>query len=199
MPAPKDFCAFILTHGRADRVQTYSALRRSGYTGPIRLIVDDGDKQLGEYLAKYPGEVEVFSKAAAAESTDEGDNLGIRGSVIYACATDRPFSFFAAMNDDVTTYVVRGMRGELFYTVMQAQLIQGATQKATGGLTELYLEMGTYVKSFYTVMFAPSCTKIGEIGDPAHGQAHHRIHHAINWHRAVPKLIPERFRKAGRS
>lgn len=28
-----DFCAFILTHGRPDKVLTYRTLRRAGYTG----------------------------------------------------------------------------------------------------------------------------------------------------------------------
>ncbi|EFL0486748.1 hypothetical protein G8G26_005003 [Escherichia coli] len=27
-----DFCAFILTHGRPDKVLTYRTLRRAGYT-----------------------------------------------------------------------------------------------------------------------------------------------------------------------
>lgn len=30
-----DFCAFILTHGRPDKVLTYRTLRRAGYTGKI--------------------------------------------------------------------------------------------------------------------------------------------------------------------
>ncbi|EFC6976332.1 hypothetical protein DFZ72_21860 [Escherichia coli] len=36
-----DFCAFILTHGRPDKVLTYRTLRRAGYTGKIFIVVDD--------------------------------------------------------------------------------------------------------------------------------------------------------------
>lgn len=39
-----DFCAFILTHGRPDKVLTYRTLRRAGYTGKIFIVVDDEDK-----------------------------------------------------------------------------------------------------------------------------------------------------------
>ena len=40
----EDFAAFILTHGRPDRVLTYKKIRDCGYTGKIYLIVDDLDK-----------------------------------------------------------------------------------------------------------------------------------------------------------
>jgi hypothetical protein len=35
-----DFCVFILTHGRADRVYTYKTIRNQGYTGPIYLVIE---------------------------------------------------------------------------------------------------------------------------------------------------------------
>lgn len=34
-----DFCAFILTHGRPDKVLTYRTLRRAGYRGPCLIQV----------------------------------------------------------------------------------------------------------------------------------------------------------------
>jgi hypothetical protein len=53
-------------------------------------------------------------------------------------------------------------------------------------MTEAYLDSGTYVKSFYTVMVAPSCTSIRIMGP-----IHKRLHHKINWRTAVPLIIPE--------
>jgi thiamine biosynthesis protein ThiI len=45
-----DFCVFILTHGRADRVYTYKTVRNDGYTGPIYLhIINFTDIQLAIY------------------------------------------------------------------------------------------------------------------------------------------------------
>jgi hypothetical protein len=81
--------------------------------------------------------------------------------------------------------------------VIQAQLVQMQTQSNAGGMTEMYLESGTYVKSFYSVMYAPSCVKVGELGDPR--SPHYRIHHSINWRVAVPKIMRETVRKQPRT
>ena len=57
-----DFCAFILTHGRPDKVLTYRTLRRAGYTGKIFIVVDDEDKTRHQYMAEFGEQVLVFSK-----------------------------------------------------------------------------------------------------------------------------------------
>lgn len=112
----------------------------------------------------------------------------------WFCDVKKPIQFFGHMNEDVTAYVTYGHRGQLFLTAMQAMLVQKPTQITEGGMSDLYLSSGTYQKSFYTVMANPSCVQIGAMGDPR--SANYRIHHKINWHRAVPKIIDERHRKA---
>ena len=104
----------------------------------------------------------------------------------FVCDTQKPFLFRGRINDDVNTYVSLGRTGDLFFTDMQLQLEQLQTQTNPGGMTELYLDSGTYVKSFYTVMAAPSCTTIGLMG-----RFNKRLHHNINWRKAVPLIIPE--------
>ena len=64
----KDFAAFILTHGRPDRVVTYNALLRAGYTGPIYFIVDNEDKTVDRYRDRYGDRVIIFDKEAAAKT-----------------------------------------------------------------------------------------------------------------------------------
>jgi hypothetical protein len=103
--------------------------------------------------------------------------------------TDNPVAFRGRGNDDVNTYVECGRRGDLFVTLPQVRIEQPQTQKQAGGLTEMYLQFGTYVKSFYSVIVAPSCVKIGTMGLKP------RIHHMVQWKYAVPKIIHERFRK----
>ena len=104
----------------------------------------------------------------------------------FVCDTAKPFLFRGRINEDVNTYVSLGGTGDLFFTDMQLQLDQLLTQSNTGGMTELYLDSGTYVKSFYTVMAAPSCTSINWMG-----RFNKRLHHKINWRKAVPLIIPE--------
>jgi hypothetical protein len=114
----------------------------------------------------------------------------------FVCSTDRPFSFFGRLNEDVNAYTAMGRRGDLFFTAMQVQLSQVRTQKSSGGLTEAYLDMGTYVKSFYSVMFCPSAVTVGELRDPRDTRAQTgRMHHKINRNACVPKIISERHRK----
>lgn len=104
--------------------------------------------------------------------------------------TDRPLRYMARMNDDVTTYVMHGMRGKVFFTCLRLQVNQHQTQQNEGGLTPLYLETGTYIKSFYTVMYAPSCVKISCMG-----RTDDRFHHRISWNNAVPRIIEPQWRK----
>lgn len=76
--------------------------------------------------------------------------------------------------------------GKKILTCMITSLLQKETQSNAGGLTEIYLELGTYVKSFYSVMAAPSCIKVALMGDKQM-----RLHHAVTWKNAVPKIIRE--------
>ena len=83
----------------------------------------------------------------------------------FFCRTDTPFKFYGRINEDTTMYVRYGETGHLIFTTMDFMLNQGQTQKNKGGLTEMYLDSGTYVKSFYSVMYSPSCVKVAAMGD----------------------------------
>lgn len=112
----------------------------------------------------------------------------------FICSIERQFQFSGRINEDVNTYTSSSRRGNLFFTVTQAQLNQLQTQKNAGGMTSLYLDSGTYIKSFYSVMYCPSSVKIGELGD--NRSPHYRIHHKINWTATAPKIIRESHRKS---
>lgn len=107
----------------------------------------------------------------------------------FFCRTDRPFTFIGRINEDVNTYTTLGSRGDLFFTFTKVDLVQVTTQKNNGGMSDVYLDYGTYNKSFYTVITMPSCVKIGMMGDK-----HMRIHHQIDWETCVPKIVSGRFR-----
>jgi hypothetical protein len=109
----------------------------------------------------------------------------------FFCSVKRPFQFVGRINEDVNTYTWFQSLGNLFLTIPFVALDQDQTQSNSGGMSEMYLDSGTYVKSFYTVMYAPSCTTISMMG-----QKHMRLHHAIAWDNAVPKIVGEQHRKA---
>lgn len=282
----KDFVAFILTHGRANKVDTIKSLRRHGYTGRVVYVIDDEDEQGDEYRRRF-GEEDVvsFSKEEIVKAFDEGDNFGDRRAIIYArnacfgiakelgyryfieldddyvdfnyrfnslsqvkckgikdldkvldmmldfyervpqcaslamsqggdwiggaqgtfgrevalhrkamnsfiCSTDRPFTFVGRVNEDVNTYTSKGFVGMLFLTIPQVCLNQRQTQSNAGGMTEMYLDSGTYVKSFYSVMYHPSGVKIGQMRNK-----NKRIHHLVQWENTVPKIMSEKYVK----
>lgn len=110
----------------------------------------------------------------------------------FFCRTDKPFRFMGRINEDTNAYLSLGNRGALFFTLLPVSLVQTQTQSNPGGLTDAYLESGTYVKSFYSVMLAPSCCKVSSMGD-----GNYRLHHRISWRNAVPYIIREEHRRGG--
>lgn len=109
----------------------------------------------------------------------------------FVCATNRPFKFLGRINEDVNAYVTLGCRGHILISIMKIGLNQTITQTNAGGLTELYLHSGTYVKSFYSVMCHPSGVKVKTL----RGNTHNRLHHQINWKQTIPCIIKEELRK----
>lgn len=147
------------------------------------------------------------SGAYAVCPAQGGDYIGGTGSSVWKkrlsrkamnmffCRTDRPFKFYGRLNEDATAYTYLGQTGKLFFTIADWQLNQQQTQANKGGLTDSYLENGTYVKSFYSVMYSPSCVKIATIGGGGNGNYHPRIHHRIEWGKCTPKILSEKWKK----
>lgn len=280
-----DFCAFILTHGRPDRLHTLNTLKRCGYTGKVYIVIDNEDKTADEYKRRYGDMVLQFDKASIAKTFDEGDNFNDRRAIIYArnacfdlarqvgcryfiqldddyirflhkfdsesryseketsninfifssfvdylektpftsiamaqngdhlggekgsyakkifslrkamntffCDTEKSFQFVGRINEDVNTYTCEQRKGLSFLTVLSFSIMQKQTQSNEGGMTDLYLDSGTYVKSFYSVMYAPSCVKV-KMMQSKHG----RLHHSVDWKATAPCIIREQHRKA---
>lgn len=108
----------------------------------------------------------------------------------FLCSVDNPIKFMGRLNEDVTTYVRDGHLGALYFTIMDVALNQKDTQSQSGGLTDVYLDAGTYTKSFFSVMYNPSCIKVAMMGEK-----NRRIHHRISWRSAVPQIVHESQRK----
>jgi hypothetical protein len=152
-----------------------------------------------EYLLEYYKSIPAVSIAIA----QGGDFLGglendIHKSLnrrrkcmnTFICSTDRPFRFVGRINEDVNTYTWYQSLGNLFLTFPLIAIQQRQSQSNSGGMTELYLDSGTYIKSFFTLLYNPSGTKI-----KAMRSRHPRLHHQISWDHTVPAIIREEYRK----
>lgn len=102
----------------------------------------------------------------------------------WLCSIHRPFQIIGRMNDDTNVYTYQQSIGILCITIPYLMLNQTQIQKNPGGLTDMYLRYGTYVKTFYTVMLYPSAVKISVMG-----AKHKRFHHKVNWRFAIPHII----------
>ena len=108
----------------------------------------------------------------------------------FICSTERPFQFIGRINEDVNTYVSMQAKGLVFMSINQVTINQQTTQKSTGGMTELYLDSGTYVKSFYSVISQPSSLKIKLMGP-----VYPRLHHLVKWNHTAPMILSEEHKK----
>lgn len=113
MPMRDDFCAFILTHGRPDRVHTYKTLQKAGYTGKVYVVIDDEDATADEYRKIYGDKVLQFSKEEISKTFDEGDNFEDRRTITYArnacwqLAERIGVKYFIQLDDDYVHFNVR--------------------------------------------------------------------------------------------
>lgn len=172
----------------------------------FRKVIDDSLKAVPindlDRLFEYTIEFLEVSGAHTVAYAQGGDFIGGVGNGnfhkgilrkamnSFFCKTDRRFDFLGKINEDVTAYVYHGMQGKLFFTITLVNLFQIQTQKNKGGLTDIYLDLGTYVKSFYSVIYAPSCVVVAPMG-----QTHMRLHHRVNWNHCVPKILSQDYKK----
>ena len=105
------FCAFIISHGRPDRVITLRTLRKAGYTGPAFIVCDNEDKTIEDYRKNYgTGMVLVFDKPHYASLVDSCDNFQNRRTTTHArnacfdLAKERGFEYFLVLDDDYTSF-----------------------------------------------------------------------------------------------
>lgn len=166
-----------------------------GYHGWTIRSMDAVLEAMVAFLAETPAHAVCMSQG--------GDHLGGWGNRHAARPTlrrkamnsfvldvERPFEFPGRINEDVNAYVGHGARGLLFFTYSRLQLNQVATQTNEGGMTGLYRDGGTYIKSMFTVVANPSSVRVRTMGRTAR-----RLHHHVSWRHAVPKIVRESLRK----
>lgn len=148
----------------------------------------------------------IDTKADTVALAQGGDFIGGKDSGTYNkkvlrkamntffCDVEKPFNFIGRINEDVNTYTRLGSTGWKGFTITDASIVQMQTQNNKGGMSGVYIDSGTYLKSFYSVMAMPSAVKIAVMGDK-----HMRMHHNIAWDNCVPKILNEKWKKDGKT
>lgn len=153
---------------------------------------------LFDYMLDFLDESNALTVALAqggdfiggADNGNLEKGIGRKAMNSFFCRVDKNLNFIGRVNEDVNTYTMLGQKGELLFTIYRGVIEQQTTQKNKGGMTEQYLDAGTYVKSFYSVMGSPSCVKIAIMNS-----SHPRIHHKVVWNNCCPKIINEKYKK----
>ena len=107
----------------------------------------------------------------------------------FFCDTKKPFQFFGRINEDVNFYTVKGNQGKLILSIADVSVEQQPTQLTNGGMTEVYTEKGTFLKSFYSVVYSPQCVKVADMGEK-----HRRIHHRVSWNNCTPMILSDEYK-----
>lgn len=159
-------------------------------------------RSLDEILKAFVDYAESANLACFAFS-QEGDHIGGPNSIYnktirakrkamnsMLIRTDNPVAYVGKVNEDATMATIESLRGRLVMTYMPLSLSQTMTQQNAGGLTDIYLDQGTYLKSFYSVMYAPSAVKVKNmvVGEK-------RLHHIVDYEKCCPCIIREQHRK----
>ncbi len=147
------------------------------------------------YYCQIPAITVAFSQSGdfiGGKDADKAQALRLYRKAMntFLCSTERAYAFVGRVNEDVNTYARLGNMGRLLLTVPNIFIHQATTQAQAGGMTELYLNEGTYIKSFYTVMYCPSFVSISQIG-----YINKRIHHKIRWAQGVPQILSPTWTK----
>lgn len=116
-----NFAAFILSHGRVDKVVTVDTLKKEGYTGKWYLLLDDGDDQIEDYKKKFGEEhIIIFNKKEISSEFDIMDNFDGDKVIVYArnalnkIAKDMGLKYFWELEDDYHDFCCRmEMNGHL--------------------------------------------------------------------------------------
>lgn len=180
-----------------DDYNEFEYRRLASFKNEVRITTKDLDFVFAaffEYLISTP-KIDCLTFFQNGDFLGGDENTSTRGPRrkimnSFFCLTERPFCFMGKMNEDVNCYLVNGAIGRVFFSFPLMSLRQTATQSNPGGMTDVYLENGTYVKSFYSVICAPSACHVAALFSD-----NIRIHHKVSWNNAVPKILPEKFKK----
>ncbi len=147
------YAVFILSHKRADRVETYSTLRNSGYTGEIYIVIDDEDPQCLLYQKRFEN-VLVFNKERWIKSTDTVTNDKKKSSPVYArnyieqTARDMGYDAYIVMDDDIINLRFRYIENY----IAKSQALKSNLDEVLSAYMNYLISANIATLSFATVM-----------------------------------------------
>jgi len=108
----------------------------------------------------------------------------------FFCKVDRPVQFRGRIYEDTIANITLGMRGDLFFTILDVQTSQRAMGKLKGGMKEAYDYYSYYVAAFYNVMNAPGVAKV-----LVTHKDKRRFINSYAWDKYVVPILDEKYKR----
>lgn len=111
----EEFCVFILSFGRSDRVITYNTLFKESkkFSQDVYVVCSDDDSDLPNYIEKFGDKVGVFNKDTLRKYIDTADNFDKMSVILYArnicwaIANKLGYRYFVEFDDDYSQFLQR--------------------------------------------------------------------------------------------
>jgi len=110
----KDYCVFILTHGRPDNILTYKTLLKCGYLGEVFFVLDNEDKNIEKYIENFGiDKIKIFNKKQMADKIDEANNFDNRKVIVHSrnycfeLAKELGYKYFIQLDDDYYEFIYK--------------------------------------------------------------------------------------------
>lgn len=101
------YAVFIISHNRADRVETWNTLREARYSGKLYVMIDNEDKSKVKYVNRFGIDTIVFDKSVAVEDVDTLETSDSKSSPVFArnvvetTALELGLDAYIIMDDDI--------------------------------------------------------------------------------------------------
>jgi len=103
-----DFCILIPSYNRAGNIPTIKTLKKAGYTGDWKIVIDNEEDKEPYYSEYGEDKVYYFDKEEVVDKVDRIDNFDDRNANMYfrnisfKIAEELEYKYFAMFDDDYT-------------------------------------------------------------------------------------------------
>lgn len=101
--------------------------------------------------------------------------------------TEDDINYIGLMNEDMNCNLEQVKNGKVVLSILRIKLNTPSSKTVEGGLTDIYIDEGKYIRDFYTFMYSPSNINIGIRKD--------KIILTVRANNTYPKLIDENLKK----
>lgn len=167
---------------------------------PNRKMV--GAKSLNKLIDKYCRILEKVPFVSVMSLAQNGETVAgteefykktkfkLKAMNFWFCNIDKPVEYSGIMNDDVNAGILLNKYGN--FSIQYGGIIIQQAQQSSGGMKDIYAQTSAmYQKAMFSLMLAPSFTKLNYLKCFSGGVENRRIYHNIQRKFAYPYVVEQ--------